>query len=182
MPRYLRFGVKERMDVNGRIRIPLDTASLAPLAEVLKRENIESVAIGYLHSYANPAHERQTADLLAAALPGIGITLSSDVCPEAREYERFSTACANAYVQPRMARYLAGLRTRLADIGLVCPLMLMTSGGALTTLETAIRLAHPSGRIRSRRRRHPGKPHRAAEAAGSRRLVRHGRPPPPSSA
>ncbi len=139
VPRYLRFGVAERMDVRGKVRIPLDTEAIAPLAETLKRERIESVAIGFLHSYANPAHERQAAELLTKALPGISITLSSEICPEAREYERFSTACANAYVQPRMARYLGGLRDRFAGIALDCPLMLMTSGGALTTLETAMR-------------------------------------------
>jgi N-methylhydantoinase A len=139
VPRHLRFGVRERMDVNGRVRIPLDIDAIPVLAETLKREQIESVAIGFLHSYANPAHEQQAAALLADALPGVTITLSSDVCPEAREYERFSTACANAYVQPRMARYLAGLRARFAEIALDCPLMLMTSGGALTTLETAMR-------------------------------------------
>jgi N-methylhydantoinase A len=139
VPRYLRFGVRERMDVHGNVRIPLDIGSLVALADALRRENIESVAIGFLHSYANAAHEQTTADVLADALPGVSITLSSDVCPEAREYERFSTACANAYVQPRMARYLAGLRERFAEIGLACPLMLMTSGGALTTLETAMR-------------------------------------------
>jgi N-methylhydantoinase A len=139
VPRYLRFGVPERMDVNGRVRVPLDTAALEVLAETLRREAIESVAIGFLHSYANAAHEQAAGAVLAKALPGVAITLSSDVCPEAREYERFSTACANAYVQPRMARYLAGLRARFAELGLDCPLMLMTSGGALTTLETAMR-------------------------------------------
>ncbi len=139
VPRHLRFGVRERMDVHGGVRIPLDTAAIPALAETLMRESIESVAIGFLHSYANPAHEQAVGAMLAEALPGISITLSSDVCPEAREYERFSTACANAYVQPRMARYLAGLRARFAEIGLACPLMLMTSGGALTTLETAMR-------------------------------------------
>jgi N-methylhydantoinase A len=139
VPRYLRFGIAERMDVHGKIRIPLDTDAIAPLAETLKRERVESIAVGFLHSYANAAHEQKAADLLAKALPGITITLSSDICPEAREYERFSTACANAYVQPRMARYLAGLRARFAEIALDCPLMLMTSGGALTTLDTAMR-------------------------------------------
>jgi N-methylhydantoinase A len=139
VPRYLRFGIAERMDVHGIVRIPLDTDAIAPLAETLKRERVESIAVGFLHSYANPTHEQMAAALLAKALPGVTITLSSDICPEAREYERFSTACANAYVQPRMARYLAGLRARFAEIALDCPLMLMTSGGALTTLETAMR-------------------------------------------
>jgi N-methylhydantoinase A len=139
VPRYLRFGVTERMDARGHVRTALDPAQVRALADVLRRERIESVAIGFLHSYANPAHELAAREILAAALPGITITLSSEVCPEVREYERFSTACANAYVQPRMARYLAALRQRLDAFGLACPLLLMTSGGGLTTLETAIR-------------------------------------------
>jgi N-methylhydantoinase A len=139
VPRYLRFGVPERMDARGQVRTKLDAGAVAALAETLRHERIESVAIGFLHSYANPAHEVQARDVLAAALPGVTITLSSEVCPEVREYERFSTACANAYVQPRMARYLAALRQRLDAFGLRCPLLLMTSGGGLTTLETAIR-------------------------------------------
>jgi N-methylhydantoinase A len=139
VPRYLRFGVPERTDARGQVRTKLDTARVAALAETLRLERIESVAIGFLHSYANPAHEIEARTVLAEALPGVTITLSSEVCPEVREYERFSTACANAYVQPRMARYLSALRQRLDAFGLACPLLLMTSGGGLTTLETAIR-------------------------------------------
>ncbi len=139
VPRYLRFGVPERMDVRGQVRVPLDADRLRAVAGELRRERIEAVAIGFLHSYANPAHEIAAREVLAAALPGVAITLSSEVCPEVREYERFSTACANAYVQPRMARYLGALRERLDAFGLTCPLLLMTSGGGLTTLETAIR-------------------------------------------
>ena len=137
--RELRFGVPERMDAQGRVRLPLDEGAVAILAERLEELGIESVAIGFLHAYANPAHERRTAAILAARLPDLRVTLSSEVCPEIREYERFSTACANAYVQPLMARYLEGLRRRLQDAGFRCPLLLMTSGGGLTTLETAIR-------------------------------------------
>jgi N-methylhydantoinase A len=139
VPRYLRFGVPERIDARGQVRLSLDTGRLLELAAPLRRERIESLAIGFLHSYANPAHEHAAREILSAALPGVSITLSSEVCPEAREYERFSTACANAYVQPRMARYLAQLRQQLEILGLNCPLLLMTSGGGLTTLETARR-------------------------------------------
>ena len=85
------------------------------------------------------SHEKQAEKLLAAALPGLSITLSSAVCPEIREYERFSTACANAYVQPLMSSYLARLAAELKRRGFGCPLYLMTSGGGLTTLETARR-------------------------------------------
>jgi N-methylhydantoinase A len=139
VPRCLRFGVPERMDARGQVRVALNTARIEAPGETLRRERIESVAIGFLHSYANPAHEHRAREVLASELPGIAITLSSEVCPEVREYECFSTACANAYVQPRMAGYLAALRRSLDEFGLECPLLLMTSGGGLTTLETAIR-------------------------------------------
>ena len=84
-------------------------------------------------------HERRAGEILAARLPGVAITLSSDVSPEMREYERFSTACANAYVQPLIARYLTDLETMLRCEGFLCPLFLMLSGGGLTAVETAIR-------------------------------------------
>jgi len=101
-------------------------------------DGVESVAIGFLHSYANPAHERLARDIVRARLPDVNITISSDVCPEAREYERFSTACANAYVQPVIGDYLRRLRTQLERQGFSCPLLLMSSGGGLMTVETAI--------------------------------------------
>jgi N-methylhydantoinase A len=97
------------------------------------------VAIGYLHSYVDLAHERRTRDILAAALPTLAITLSGEVCPELREYDRWSTACANAYVQPIMAGYLGRLDRMLRERGLDCPLFMMTSGGGLTTLDIARR-------------------------------------------
>jgi N-methylhydantoinase A len=112
---------------------------LSRIFSKLKTEKVTAVAIGFLHSYVNDSHERRAAELLANALPGISVTLSSAVCPEIREYERFSTACANAYVQPLMASYLARLEAELKRRGFGCPLYLMTSGGGLTTLETASR-------------------------------------------
>src|SRR5260221_898934 len=113
-------------------------AKLKP-ADTWRAAEVESIAIGFLHSYANPAHDWRTAEIVARLLPEMRISLSCDVCPELREYERFSTTCANAYVQPLMARYLEQLRQRLAADGFGCPLLMMTSGGGLTTLETAIR-------------------------------------------
>ena len=139
VPRTLRFTVPERVDAKGGVRLALDEAAVATLAATLKKEGVEAVAVGFLHSYANPAHERRAAKILAAALPGVRISLSCEVCPEVREYERFSTTCANAYVQPLMARYLESLRSRIAAAGFACPVLLMTSGGGLTTLETAVR-------------------------------------------
>jgi N-methylhydantoinase A len=139
VPRRRRFPVRERIDASGRVLVPLDEAATASLADRLAAERIEAVAIGFLHSFTNPAHERRAGEILAARLPGVAITLSSDVSPEMREYERFSTACANAYVQPLIGRYLADLETMLKREGFVCPLFLMLSGGGLTAVETAIR-------------------------------------------
>jgi N-methylhydantoinase A len=139
VPRRLRFVVPERTDARGRTVIPLDEAAVESLAAGFAASGIESVAIGYLHSFTNPAHEERTRDILTSRLPGVALTLSSEVSPEMREYERFSTACANAYVQPMMARYLTGLEAQLRTEGVTCPLFLMLSGGGLTTVETAVR-------------------------------------------
>jgi N-methylhydantoinase A len=139
VPRRLRFAVRERIDASGRILVPLDEAGLSQLAARLAAERVESLAIGFLHSFTNPAHERRAGEIVAERLPGVPITLSSDVSPEMREYERFSTACANAYVQPLISGYLADLEALLRREGFVCPLFLMLSGGGLTAVETAIR-------------------------------------------
>ena len=139
VPRRLRFPVRERIDAGGRVLVPLDEASVATLAGRLMAEQIEAVAVGFLHSFTNPSHERRVGEILADRLPGVPVTLSSDVSPEMREYERFSTACANAYVQPLIGRYLANLETLLRHEGFSCPLFLMLSGGGLTAVETAIR-------------------------------------------
>ena len=139
VPRTLRFTIPERTDAQGGVRLALDEKAVETLAETLKAKKIESVAIGYLHSYANPAHEKRTAEILATRLPGVRLSVSSEVCPEVREYERFSTTCANAYVQPLMARYLENLKALARQSGFDCPILLMTSGGGLTTLETAVR-------------------------------------------
>ncbi|MCY4285003.1 MAG: hydantoinase/oxoprolinase family protein [Thiotrichales bacterium] len=139
VPRERRLVVPERVDVHGRVLKPLDEAAAARTAGVLAQLGVESVGIGFLHSYANPAHERQAREIITAALPEVTITLSSEVCPEVREYERFCTTAANAYVQPLMASYLGRLRTRLEARGLAGPVLLMTSGGGLASLDTAIR-------------------------------------------
>ena len=96
VPRELRFPVQERMTAGGKIDTPLNESGFKTLIEKIKGAQVESVAIGFLHSYVNDSHEKQAGKLLSAALPGLSVTLSSSVCPEIREYERFSTACANA--------------------------------------------------------------------------------------
>ena len=139
VPRERRLVVPERVDVNGRVLMPLDEAAVEAVADELARLGVESVGIGFLHSYANPAHERRAREIIATALPEVSITLSSEACPEVREYERFCTTAANAYVQPLMSSYLGRLRTRLEERGLACPVLLMTSGGGLASLDAAIR-------------------------------------------
>ena len=139
VPRHLRWPVAERTNYRGEVLVPLDEGTVHALVPRFERNGIEAVAVGLLHSYANPAHERRVGEILAAALPELRITLSSEVCPEIREYERQSTACANAYVQPRMSGYLTRLESELRSLGLGCPLLLMTSGGGLTTLDNATR-------------------------------------------
>jgi len=137
VPRRWRLTVPERMNAAGEVLTPLDQEALAALVPRLAGEGIESIAVGFLHGYANPTHERLVRDALTDALPGLSITLASDVCPEIREFERFSTACANAYVKPLMSRYLADLRDRLNAFGVGCPFLMMTSGGGLCSVETA---------------------------------------------
>ena len=138
VPRRLRLPVRERVDRHGRVLVPLDEDTVRALVPVLDEHGIESLAVGLIHGYANPAHEQRIRAILAEERPDLFTTLASDVCPEVREYERLSTACTNAYVQPLMSRYLQGLAESLRESGLDCPFLLMTSGGGLTTLETAV--------------------------------------------
>lgn len=137
VPRDLRFTLDERIDAQGRVLVALDEEEVRRVAAELKRLDVESVAVGLISSYANPAHERRSGELLQALLPGVPVTLSADVSPEMREYQRFSTACANAYVRPLMSNYLERLQQQLKELGFGCPLFLMLSGGGITTVETA---------------------------------------------
>lgn len=139
VPRYLRWPVTERLNAAGDVLRPLDEASVEALLPQLEAHAIESLAIGLIHSYANPAHEQRVAAILRGHRPDLPITLSSEVCPEIREYERQSTTVANAYVQPLMARYLTELERLLRAQGFGCPFLLMTSGGGLTSFESAVR-------------------------------------------
>jgi N-methylhydantoinase A len=139
VPRHRRLGVPERVAADGEVLLALDEKVLIEQARALEDEEIEALAICFLHSYMNADHERRARDLIADILPNVAITISSEVCPEIREYERMSTACANAYVQPMMARYLGQLESGLAGIGLTSPLLLMMSSGGITTVETASR-------------------------------------------
>jgi len=138
VPRVRRHVVPERIAADGSVLLSLDEAALAALIPLLVEQQIEALAVCFLHSYVNSDHERRAYEILSAALPDVPITLSSEVCPEIREYDRMSTTSANAYVQPMMASYLRGLRSGLQDKGVACPLLLMMSSGGITTAETAM--------------------------------------------
>lgn len=139
VPRHLRLGVTERLDARGNVIKPLDENSLRAAVETAIGHSVESLAVGFLHSYANPVHEQRARDVIQEMAPGLTTTLSSEVCPEMREYERWSTACANAYVQPVMASYLKRLESQMRADGMACPIFLITSAGGLTTIDTASR-------------------------------------------
>ena len=138
VPRPLRRPVRERVSGRGQVLLPLDTDQVREIGRELKEADVEAIAVGLLHSYAFPDHECVIREILSEELPGVTICLSSDVCPEIREYERFSTTCANAYVRPLMSGYLLRFQDMLNERGIVCPLYLMMSGGGLTTLNNAV--------------------------------------------
>jgi N-methylhydantoinase A len=140
VPRARAFTIGGRMDAGGRELQMLDAAGLDRLVEQLAASRAEAVAICLLHAYANPAHELKLREFLRVALPDLVISLSHEVSPEAREFDRLSTTIANAYIQPQMARYLDEFGRRFTGEGLVCPVLMMTAGGGMTTLETAARL------------------------------------------
>ncbi|WP_431283811.1 hydantoinase/oxoprolinase family protein [Humitalea sp. 24SJ18S-53] len=138
--RALRQEAMERLAPDGTVEIPLDPASVLAAAAALVAQGVESVAICFLHAYANPAHEREAARLIAAAHPGLILSLSSDVSPQIREFERSSTTVANAYVKPLAERYLNRLSSDLAALGITAPLFMMLSNGGLTHVDEAKRV------------------------------------------
>jgi len=141
IPRPLRFEVAERMLADGTELEPLDEAAATTLARDLVALGVESVAVCLLHSYANPAHERRLGEILAAEAPGIDVTLSSDIAPEWREFERTSTAAANAFVRPLTRRYLAHLDDGFDRLGAPDRLYVMMSQGGVTSSKLAADLA-----------------------------------------
>ena len=137
LPRQFRYTLRERMDAQGNVLIPLERAEVEALAERLKLAGFTSVAVGLLHSYQNDAHEKMVREVLAERLPGAMISLSSEVSPQMREYERFNTTIANAYIKPLMKSYLGRLEARLRAEGVNCPVFLMHSGGGIISIESA---------------------------------------------
>ncbi len=137
--RRLRFEADERLNPDGSVRESLDLTSLGRVCEKLAEAEVEAVGVCFLHAYANPDHEVSAKSVLEEKLPGCTISLSSEVAPELREYERTSTTVANAYVQPLIRRYLARLEEGLQEIGLQAPLHVMLSNGGSCSVETASR-------------------------------------------
>jgi len=137
LPRQQRYTLKERVSALGEVLIPLEDAELNALVETIKSENYDSVAIGFLHSYLNDVHEQRVRDYLLKAMPDLSISLSSEVSPQMREYERFNTVIANAYIKPMMQSYLGRLKNRLQNESIDCPIFLMHSGGGIISIESA---------------------------------------------
>jgi len=141
VPRRLRLGVRERTRADGRIETPLDEASLDHAIEVLKQAEVEAVAVCYLHAWRDPSHERATRDAVRRALPGAYVSLSSDVLPQIKEFERVSTTIVNAYVGPALSRYLERLERRLAEAGYTGPTLIIQSHGGVAPIDESSRLA-----------------------------------------
>ena len=137
LPRQHRFTLQERVDAQGNVLIPLQRADIEALADHIKSYGFESIAIGLIHAYLNDSHERMIRDVLAKKLPDVMISLSSEVSPQMREYERFNTTVANAFIKPLMKSYLSRLKDRLAEEGVACPIFLMHSGGGIISLDSA---------------------------------------------
>ena len=137
VPRPLRFEVQERMDATGEVHVPMDEAGVREIGRRLAELGVDAVAICSLHSYVNSAHERRMRELLAEALPDAFLCISSDVLPEYREYERFSTTVFNAYLGPLMRRYLNGMQEWLHDRGYRDDLQIMTSNAGMVAAEVA---------------------------------------------
>ncbi|RKU11437.1 hydantoinase [Candidatus Poribacteria bacterium] len=138
--RYLRFELTERISASGEVLTPLSESELWQLKEELEKEAVESVAVCTLHAYAFPQHENIVGDFLRAQLPDVPVSLSSEVLPERKEYERTATTVVNAYVRPVMQRYLNAMRSGLQDMGIEGPLLMMQSAGGLTPESDAARL------------------------------------------
>ncbi|MGH7263283.1 MAG: hydantoinase/oxoprolinase family protein [Candidatus Rokuibacteriota bacterium] len=135
VPRRWRREVRERMSYRGEVLAPLDLDTVAAALDFLVAEGVESLAVCLLHAYANDAHEQAVAAVVRERAPGLALTLSSEILPEVREFERTSTAVTNAYVMPVMSRYLGTLQRELAALGLDAEIMVMQSNGGVMTVE-----------------------------------------------
>ena len=141
VPRARRLGVRERLRFDGTVAIPLSARSLGAGIAALAKARVEAVAVCYLHSYRNPRHEKLTGRALARRLPGAYVSLSAEVLPQIKEYERVWTTVVNAYVGPALARYLASLAARLASHGYRGDVLIMQSHGGVAPVRESTRLA-----------------------------------------
>ncbi len=137
LPRQQRYTLNERISAKGEVYQALDKAEVQALAEQIKIAGYESVAVGLLHSYLNDSHEQLVRDVLNEVVPEVMVSISSEVSPQMREYERFNTVVANAYIKPLMKSYLGRLEGRLRDEGVTCNVFLMHSGGGIISIESA---------------------------------------------
>ncbi len=135
VPRRWRREIRERMNHRGEVVTPLDRESAAAAIDRLLADGVESIAVCFLHAYANSAHEAQVGAIIRERAPGMALTLSSEILPEMREFERTSTAVTNAYVMPVMGRYLASLEGELRKLEVTAPLLIMQSNGGVMTAE-----------------------------------------------
>ena len=139
VPRHRRLEVEERVKADGTVRRKLDRRQVRARARQLVDAGVTSIAVVFLHAYANPAHEAEAVRLIVEHHPRVAVTASHEVAAEIREYERASTTVANAYIKPLAGRYLAAMARRLAELGLPAPLLLMLSSGGLTHVSEAQR-------------------------------------------
>ena len=130
VPRELRFTVSERMGPEGEISA-LDEASLKDAVRAVHEAEVESVAVCLLFAFVHPEHEKRVGEALREALPGVHVSLSSEILPEFREYERFSTTAADAYLAPKLAAYLGNLSGKVEEAGMPSPLVMQSAGGVL---------------------------------------------------
>ncbi len=137
LPRQSRFTVLERVSAKGSVLVPLERSDVERVVQDIHLAGYTSVAVGLIHAYLNDAHEKIISEVLTEKLPGVMISLSSEVSPQMREYERFNTTVANAYIKPLMKSYLSRLGARLGAEGVACKIFLMHSGGGIISLESA---------------------------------------------
>ena len=137
VPRHRCFGVPERLDAQGQVLTPLDEDALRQVAGKLRDEGVESIAVCFLHAYANPTHERRAGEIIAEVFPEAVVSLSAEVAPEFREYLRASTTVINSCIRPVVARYLQRIEDRLAQAGIAAELLVMQSSGGVYTFAAA---------------------------------------------
>lgn len=137
LPRQMRYTLEERVNAKGEVLIPLKRSQVEALIDEIALANYDSIAVGLMHSYLNDAHEKMVREVILEKLPNVMISLSSEVSPQMREYERFNTVVANAYIKPLMKSYLGRLKGRMNNEGVDCNIFLMHSGGGIISLENA---------------------------------------------